>query len=81
MRCTEEFWRRTAWIAFTKEKTLPKPKDLKALQAPCWYTHNPPPPQLSANTSLQAALVAWEPDLAKEQAGNISLSVSRAIQL
>lgn len=39
-----------AGIAFTKEKTLPKPKELKALQAPCWYTHNPPPPQLSANT-------------------------------
>jgi len=37
-------------IPFMKEKTQPKTKERKALQAPCCYTHLPPPTKLTANT-------------------------------
>lgn len=58
-----------------------KPKR-KALQAPCCYTHIRPLLHNSLQiASLQAVLVAWKLDLAKDQAENISLSVSRAISL
>lgn len=44
------------------------------------HTHTPLPHNSWQTPSLQAALVAWELALAKEQARNISLSVSRTIQ-
>lgn len=63
------------------KKPYPKPKRERHCKHPT-ATHRDPRLNSSLQTrALQTALVASELDLAKEQAGNISLSVFKAIQL
>lgn len=64
-----------------REKTLPKTKE-RQCKHPTAATHTDPLPNRPLQTpAQQAAPVAREQDLAKEQAGNISLSVFKATQL